>query len=249
MPRQTPWEDEFTLLCERCGYVLEGLDPEVACPECGKDIWKSLPERRVGTPWQHEQMFGPFVRTAWVTLSRPIATLDAIKPGPTGDRGLFRMYAVLASFPIALGLGMSAVPVMRELGLDALDPKAQFTIAFVVGLSVVYACVALLTMIERRGLGFLGARRGDRITRAISGSITAHGSVGWFVGSWLMSAVVLIGAGAGGMEHADSSIPWIIASIGAMVSGFLFFEVFAFLGLRRLRYANRSRPAPDEPRP
>jgi hypothetical protein len=37
---------EATLLCERCGYVLEGLDERGACPECGQPIAESLPSRR-----------------------------------------------------------------------------------------------------------------------------------------------------------------------------------------------------------
>ncbi|QYK46965.1 MAG: hypothetical protein KF838_09230 [Phycisphaeraceae bacterium] len=45
--------DEFTLLCERCGYVLEGLDHGGNCPECGKPIAESLPRNaRPGSPWQ-----------------------------------------------------------------------------------------------------------------------------------------------------------------------------------------------------
>ena len=34
----------------------------------------------------------------------------------------------------------------------------------------------------------------------------------------------------------------------SLLVGFLFFETFAYLGLRRLKYANRVRPeTPDEP--
>ena len=32
-----PWKDEYTLLCEKCGYVIEGLEDSKVCPECGHD--------------------------------------------------------------------------------------------------------------------------------------------------------------------------------------------------------------------
>ncbi|MEZ6318065.1 MAG: hypothetical protein R3B49_04810 [Phycisphaerales bacterium] len=70
MPER-PWADEYTVLCERCGYVVEGLDPAGACPECGKPIAESLPERRVGTPWQR-------ARSAWWDTHR--AYPDATEP-------------------------------------------------------------------------------------------------------------------------------------------------------------------------
>ena len=35
------WTDEYTLLCEKCGYVIEGLDTNGNCPECGTKLIES----------------------------------------------------------------------------------------------------------------------------------------------------------------------------------------------------------------
>jgi len=40
--------------CPESGHMLEALPNEPNCPECGKPISESLPERRAGTPWQRK---------------------------------------------------------------------------------------------------------------------------------------------------------------------------------------------------
>lgn len=105
MARPTPWKDEYTLLCEKCGYVVEGLDIAGVCPECGKPIEESLPERRVGTPWQQEPGVKSLVRTWWMTLRHPKRTLDVIQVvGESGFR--YCLQTLLLSTGIGLGLIM-----------------------------------------------------------------------------------------------------------------------------------------------
>lgn len=44
--------EEGRLLCEGCGYILTGLDPDSLCPECAQPIAESLPERREPPLWE-----------------------------------------------------------------------------------------------------------------------------------------------------------------------------------------------------
>lgn len=44
--------DDNDLLCERCGYVLNGLSDDSRCPECGQPIADSRPEHRRPAPWE-----------------------------------------------------------------------------------------------------------------------------------------------------------------------------------------------------
>src|SRR5439155_6058558 len=42
---------EADLLCEFCGYTLNGLPAESNCPECGMPIASSLGQKRTPPPW------------------------------------------------------------------------------------------------------------------------------------------------------------------------------------------------------
>ncbi|MFI4896500.1 MAG: hypothetical protein ACIARR_01600 [Phycisphaerales bacterium JB059] len=225
MPER-PWKDEFTLLCERCGYVIEGLDTGGACPECGKAIAESLPERRVGTAWQAGRSPSSLVRTWARSVRQPRRTLDLIRIDGGDGRSLARWTALVA------------LPL--------------------------WPVVMLLIWIEARGIQYFGARRGFRITPDLAWSVCGHGSVGWAiaaVGFWLGASLIGWGVGQSVEYSTDPAYDPVFASrligvgIGAggllMLTGFVFFEVFAWLGLRRCRFANRVRPgepgAPEGP--
>lgn len=221
MPRDRAWTDAFTLLCERCGYVVEGLATEGACPECGRPIAESLPERRVGTPWQQRRGMRSFVRTGLLTIVRPRRVLDLTRPDAKDGRALARRYAAFG------------VPL--------------------------WGVFLLLTWVEANGLRFFGSRRGFRITEDIAWTVCGHGAVGWAIASiglWIGAGLATAGFGVSMRSYEATDYDPTLASAlvgtglglggGLFLIGFLFFETFAWLGLRRLKYANRVRPAADQ---
>ena len=280
MARRTPWEDEFTLLCERCGYVLEGLDPGGRCPECATPIEESLPERRAGTPWQRRQGIGTLIRTWWVCLIHPHEALRSIRPVCDRCRTLALITCAVSA---TIMVGSIAVHKAVELDSPAWSATTRSKLAgwAIEGLgwwAGVLIALWILTRIETSGLKFFGARRGARITTDLSLAITSHGCVGWLLGSILfvlgnVIARIVLGLVAprvtirssdyatmeafleairnapmpttpAWVEYMVISAPWIGFSVG-----FLFFEVFAYLGLRRLKYANRVRPPTESETP
>ena len=245
MNRDQPWTDEYTLLCEKCGYVIEGLDTGGNCPECGKPIAESLPERRVGTPWQQSPGFKSLVKTWWMTLRHPLRTLDVMRID-TGqseslqitDSACSFLIVMAGSFTTLLNIGSLVKDGVRS-DTEALIFRLAIATAFALLCIVLYA---LLTMIEARGLRIIGRSRAIRITPTIATVIVAHGYTGWVIASLSIGMfAALLGMRDIGVLDVQDVVLLGIPVVCALL-GFLFFETFAYLGLRRLKFANRVRP-------
>ena len=62
-----------SILCEGCGYTLDGLPSESRCPECGKPVIESLTEDgRTPAEWETTpRRFGSFLRTTRQVILTP----------------------------------------------------------------------------------------------------------------------------------------------------------------------------------
>lgn len=244
--------------------MIEGLASDSVCPECGSPIAPSLPDRRTGTPTQNRPGVGSGLVTAWLVVRRPLETLDVMKVAPPRIRGL----VLLAALPLGqlMGVGLLlAFEVHRSLpsgGSTVWTPGSvvgSLALGVVLGLlltPVAAAGLAVLTWIEARGLVVFGARSGFRMHPTLAQAIVRHGAAGWLV-TGLGAALVLplawsfeveVGPLLGRPPFGDPPA-WImaLAALGILLSvlGFLFFEFFAWLGLRRCRFANSRRPCTD----
>jgi hypothetical protein len=85
MTRAATIPAETDVLCEHCGYVLNGLPPGSNCPECGRPAADSDPGLRAPTAWEQTAAEGDSSATAF------LATTAAVLFRPT------RFYRTLAT--------------------------------------------------------------------------------------------------------------------------------------------------------
>jgi hypothetical protein len=249
--------DEFVLLCETCGYEIEGLPADGACPECGRANSNSWPSRRTGSPAQQHTTILGLMRTWHATLTRPGRLFDRAVAGSRRDRVIREVALAVAS--VVGGAALLMPRVLSELNRDHADAELAAEARYIAALMtfgivplsiVVFMALAILTFIESRGIRFWGPRRGWRITPAIARTICAHASVGWVLGSVLMVAGHLLGLYLaqfpnrynlgifrGPMQLAPITLP----ALG-FLAGMLTFEVLVYIGMSRMKFANRERP-------
>ncbi len=241
---------EYTLLCEVCGYVVEGLG-DVPCPECGTPIRESRPEGRPGSPFQMRPGIVGWARTAWSMLRRPRRTFDDIRIEPASA-------VVLALINHTLAAALIVAPWVGVLKWDpsrGSNNAAAYGVAFVIWAVGVVGVLGLLTVVEFLGVRFFAARRAWRVTRTTAMQICAHASVGWIVaglgGLLAMAASARWGPDVGrllarwiraGTGPLTLYVSWASAAAG-FLSGLLVFELLVYTGVRRRKYANRVRPA------
>lgn len=237
--------DEFTLLCERCGYVLEGLDHGGNCPECGKPIAESLPRNaRPGSPWQQKPSLRSLIDTCREMLYRPGPLLERVRidgrtSGSLEGWIVFATSIVCAASPWAFYLvWMFFNPTRGRRSL--LSEAGHATLYALVGGMLVAIVLTILTGIERVGIRTFGRVHGRRITHAISTTVCAHACVGWFTAAFLFWTPVF----AYVILDEDWLMP--IAPAGLFL-GLLHFEILVWLGVKRCRYANRERPQTSPP--
>lgn len=232
-----------TLLCERCGYTLEGLDASANCPECGRPIADSLPSARTGTPFQNDPTWRGFLRQCAMLAREPGTLFARLRIRHTADTFMLLRSTAAASFA---AVAPSCALLLAAAWRNVREQEILIGV-LVAGLSWVFVNVVLLslTAVERIGVTFFATRRGWRVPPPVARTICAHAAPGW------IAAAVLLNAGLFLMPVAtrvvrDIPAPWRAWAEGAAVSlplagfviGMLAFETLVYIGVQRCRYAN-----------
>ncbi len=240
MPRREKLQPDW-LLCERCGYRLDGIDSALPCPECGMPIAESLPARRAGSAWQRRPGFLAWLKTNWTTLRHPWTRWDEVRP-TTPAGGLLVLNTGALAFVLVLLVGDIT---FREDELGMAVSSWIFSAAVFTG--PIWITLLVLTYAEGLGLRVLGARNNWRTTGAVSGAIIAHASIGWLLAVPVLLAQIVCFRTMSPMS-AFGWAWWQLAVVwgAAPLAGLVGFELLAWLGWRRMKFANRTVRNPIE---
>ncbi len=236
MARPKELRDPTVLLCERCGYDLTGTPRESACGECGIAVKESLPERRMGTPFQKKPGVMSFVYTMWLVARRPRAVWDDVRIESNRSLVFGVVCMTIAGLVIWAGLGFTSI------GKDLRSAYFAFALLF-----VIFTSLVIMTTIEFLGLQLIGRKNGWRVTSRISQTVCGHACVGWIVAGVLVAIGWQLGARLPAapltnqvpnwMNPILTSLQFTLPAAGFFI-GMMVFETLAYMGVRRLRWGN-----------
>jgi hypothetical protein len=235
------------IVCESCGYSLDGLPIDGVCPECAAPVFDSLAEARPGSQWQQHGRLG---RGMMEAAARPRVMMRRLRVDRWRDRVLVaRVAVVTGAIPAAL-MAVSwrgpwgAMRMVRGLLPGVVSTVADWLVTWVLMWGAAWVAIVILI-----GLGMvtiwadatLWRRR--RLTWEKARAIGAHASLGLLGGSML----VMLGAGCcvllsalGVLDQYKSLMYASMASVVGLGVGAGWFAILAHIGLEVCRYPNMT---------
>lgn len=235
--------DNYTLLCNRCGYVIEGLFKEDPCPECGCPIAQSLPTERPGTPWQTKNSIRSMIATWLHVILRPSRTIDNMLLIRAASGGLAAttpfVASVLAIFFFSV---IASFTVRHEQTWPASIALAILAIGY-------WPLTYLYTIIAVGRLKRKSKSTTNKIDQEVVWTIAEHASSYWAIipfgiiaGSLFQASYVShIGRNINSQNPVDYAITLtsIILSAGSIPLSIFLFELFVHKSKKKLRFYNR----------
>ena len=252
MPRVAPRVPEPSdLLCERCGYVLNGLPAAGRCPECGSAVADVDGHQRTATTWERAagpDRFGAFVRTSWAVIRSPsrfYRTLAVRVPAAAG-----RSFARLNWWMAGLLFGAAGAAhvvwfwaMQRSMRPPALSAVNALTfVAFTLGLAIcTYLVLDGITRVAAGLTHWEGTYRGYRlpyatVLRALQYHSPHYLPVAVVALVTVVGFQVLLAVGAVTLDAAPAYL--YVLSGEVVVSAAYLFQTY-WLGMKNLLYANR----------
>jgi hypothetical protein len=234
---------ETDVLCETCGYVLNGLPPDSNCPECGQPAAESDPALRTPTAWEQTGQDGSFSAGAFLATSaavlfrptrfyRTLATRTDTRLAIT----FAQIYWILSALLLALAAYAHAAWFVFG------DPRVPLdSLKWVALAAPTYAFLALTTMVAARLTHWEASYRGIRLTLPVVRRGLYYHAVHYLPVA-LLAAVTVITYGnlvRGRIVDPTSTTTTYLYTLSAeVVLGAIYLFKTYWIAMRNMMYAN-----------
>jgi len=240
--------DETDILCENCGYMLNGLPESGNCPECGSPIDLSVsPQIRIPPPWEDREsgltLWNRFFRTSARIIFRPkrffrnMTSRGQIEPAANFARIHVGLAAILLGQAAYIHWIWFRTDIIRSL---AFPVWVYFAVSASL-IAVVYLALSLLIRVAARLTAWEAAYRGYRLPyRVVLRALYYH--TAHFLPVALAAAITVWGytqlRGRGYFQLTSATTYLYVLSGLVIVSAIYLFDTY-WIAMRNLMYANR----------
>ena len=231
---------ENDLLCEGCGYTLNGLPDDSNCPECGKPIAESARLLRRRPLWENEHagFLRRFFSTTFDVLFRPTRFYRTLATrGSVRDARTFAMLHMLIT-----AILVSQAVVVHSRWLPVTGDAARVRSALV-GLSMplTFVFLMLITLLAARLTAWEAAYRGLRMPR----EVVLRGLY-YHAAHYVPVAAVALITVVGYRHMVEQEITtvqtlptYLYVLSGQVILGAFYLFWTYWIGMRNMMYANR----------
>jgi hypothetical protein len=236
---------ETDLLCEGCGYTLNGLPQSGNCPECGKPIAQSIGTQRIVPPWEHAlwpRRGGLFLDTTWQIIFHPARfyqTLATRRQTRPAFRFAQRHWIIASVFlGLAAGVHVTWYSNLYGTGLLRAFPAPLLWITFIIA---AYPMLWGTTEIAAKLTHWEATYRGLRlplpvVQRGLYYHAAHYLPVGFLALVTVVGYMELVKADFLGVNSAVYYLYTLCAEV-ILAAGYLFKTYW--IGMKNMMYANR----------
>jgi hypothetical protein len=250
--------DQSAILCETCGYILDGLPHHSNCPECGKPLSESARENRTLPLWERDEptlsTTQKFLSTSGEVLFHPTRFYRSLATRPDADHSwrFARIHLWLCSALFGWAAYLQAIIITnwssrswtRFIANDddmvtLLDLFKMIFWPIISALLAFYALVAISRLAARLTAweaGYRGLRLPLSVVhRGLNFHAVHYLPVAMIAALTVTSYVFLIGSGTISELHGPLYL-YILCAEVILAAGYLFITYWT--GMRNMLYAN-----------